>query len=181
MIAHAMNGREDACSSIKVYMNTLLDSYCSHMTEAGRSSFEMETILRDVAGLCGHFLYHIYYVIHCHDFFPVESGVDKEYLWDAFGILGWKLLRLAYDTDYASASLSADEIRSIMFNLLEEEVSLAQSMFESRKARRQPRKSSMLRASNRRISDTEMVHLMAQHVRRSTIRGSIVREDALLE
>ncbi len=181
MIAHALNGRAEANTSINIYINALLDNYCSQMVEAGKSFDEMAGILRVIAGTCGNFMYLAYYIIHCHDFFPVESSVDKEYLWDALGILGWRLMRLAYDTDYVPVSSGMVEIRSTMFNLLEEEVSLAQSVFDSRKVRRQPRKSSMLRASNRRVSDTEMVYFMAQHVRRSTIRGSIISEDALFE
>jgi len=169
MIAHVLNGREEAYKSIKDYINTLVDNYCSRMEEAGKSSKEMARILRNIAGNCGNFMYLVFYELRCQEFFPVESSVDKEYLYDAIGILGWKLMRLGYDTDYVPESSGMDKIRTTMFNLLDEEISLAQSLFDSRKARRQPRKSSMLRASNRRISDTRIVYLMAEHVRRSTI------------
>ena len=80
------------------------------------------------------------YVVYCHDFPPVESSVDKEYLWDTLGTLGWKLMSHAYDPDYVPSSSGMEENRSIMFNFLEEEVSLAQSVFDLLKARRQPRK-----------------------------------------
>lgn len=175
MIAHMLAGRAEAYTSIKDYVNTLLDSYCSRMAEAGSSSEELASILRVIAGTCGNFMYLVFYKVRCQDFFPVENSVDKEYLFDAIGVLGWKFMRLGFDTDFAPASSGMDDIRKTMFELLEEEVSLAQSMFDSRKARRQPRKSSMLRASNRRISDTQMIYLMAEHARRSTIlsnRGS---------
>lgn len=174
MIAHVLNGRVEAYTSIDIYIKSLLDNYLSRMAEAGRSLTELASILRIIAGTCGNFMYLVFYEVHCQDFFPVESSADKEYLYDAIGILGWKLMRLAYDTDYVPASSSVDDIRRTMFKLLEEEIALAQSMFDSRKARRQPRRSSILRAANRRISDTQMVYLMAEHARRSTIshRGS---------
>lgn len=181
MIAHVLSGRMEAYTSINAYINSLLDNYLSRMAEAGRSSTEIASILRIIAGTCGNFMYLVFYEVHCQDFFPVESSADKEYLYDAIGILGWKLMRLAYDTEYVPASSSVDEIRSTLSKFLEEEVSLAQSMFDSRKARRQPRKSSILRAANRRISDTQMIYLMAEHARRSTIshRGSTYNNTVL--
>jgi hypothetical protein len=169
MIAHALNGQSEACNSIKVFINTLLDTYCSRMIVARKTPIEMARVLRNIAGTCGNFMFVAFYMLHVQDSFPVESSSDKEYLLDAIGILGLKLMRLAYDIDNTSACSGMDEIRSTMINLLEEEVSTALTEFISRKSIHQNRKSSILRATNRRISDTEILFLAAESVRRLTL------------
>lgn len=179
MIAHSLCGRSEAYKSIEVYVNSLLDAYSSHMTEAGKTPMEMASILRNIAGTLGSFIYLPFYILKVQDFFPVETDADKVYVWDAVGILGLKLMRLAYDADYFPASSGMDEIRDGMMNLLDEEVSYARTLAASRKSVCRQRKSSILRAANRRISDTELLYLGAQSVRRSTLLRQGCQEENL--
>lgn len=173
MIAHAMDGHSEANESIEIYINTLIDTYCSKMTDAGKTEKEMAGILRNIVGWCGWFSYLGFYVLNVQDSFPVESEENKKILHDTNGIIGMKLLRLAYDNDYVAVSTGFDDIRKIFNSLREEEVTRAQNVFTSRKRRMQPRKSSMLRATNRRLSDTEMLSLAAESVKRFSSRFSI--------
>lgn len=176
MIAHAMNGHSEANESIEIYINALLDTYFAIMADAGKTEKEMAGILRSIVGWCGWFSYLGFYVLNVQDSFPVESEQNKKILHDSNGIIGMKLIRLAYDNDYVAASTSVDGIRKIFNSLREEEVARAQNMFTSRKRRMQPRRSSMLRAANRRLSDTQMLFLAAESVRRFSISSSITEK-----
>ena len=92
MIAHGMKGLWE--ESIEVFITSLLNTYCSRMVEAGKTTEEMANILRNVVGTCGHILYMPYYVLHVHNTFPVDAG-NKSRHYDALGILGLKLMCLA--------------------------------------------------------------------------------------
>ena len=168
MIAHGMKGLWE--ESIEVFINSLLDTYCSRMVEAGKTTVEMANILRNVVGTCGHILYMPYYVLHVHDTFPVDAE-NKSRHHDALGILGLKLMCLAYDPDYNSAG--AVDIRRLFDSLRKEEVEKALQLFTSKGRKMQSRKSSMLRAMNRRLSDTDMLYLANESMRRLSVSGSI--------
>ena len=172
MIAHGMKGQSEANQSIEVFVNSLLDTYCSRMVEAGKTAKEMANVLRNIVGTCGMFLYLPYYMLYVHDTFPVDAE-NKSRHHDALGILGLKLMRIAYDTDYIPDSTGADEIRGLFDSLRGEEVDKAQKLFASRGRKMQSRKSSMLRAMNRRLSDTEMLYAAHESMRRLSIFGSI--------
>lgn len=177
MIAHTLCGRSEAHKSIEVYVNALLDTYCTQMIESGKTMIEMEKILCTIAGTCGYFMFFPFYILKIQDSFPVEAGADNEFLRDALGILGLKLMNLTYNTVANDpSSFGMDVIRNTVMKLLEEEVTRAQAVFASRKSRRQPRKSSMLRATNRRVSDTEMLYLVAESVRRFTVSHQDVNQ-----
>ena len=88
------------------------------------------------------------------EFLPVESEVSKGRVIDSMGVLGMKLLRVGYDTNYIPETAGVDEIRKVFNFLVEEEVTRAQYAFASGTSKRKPRKSSLLRDANRRLSDT---------------------------
>ena len=96
----------------------------------------------------------------------MESQKSKDYIHDAVGVLGLKLMRLSYDTDYVAASTPSGEVQKIFDELKEEELERAHQVLVAGKKRMQPRKSTILRAANRRLSDTEMLYLDAESVRR---------------
>ena len=77
-----------------------------------------------------------------------------------------KLLRVGYDTNYIPETAGVDEIRKVFNFLVEEEVTRAQYAFASGTSKRKPRKSSMLRDANRRLSDTELLYLAAESMKR---------------
>jgi hypothetical protein len=159
--------------SIEVYINSLIDTYCYRMVEAGKTTEEMANILRNIVGTCGMFMYLVYYILRIQDTAPVDAE-NKSRHHDAQGILGLKFMCLAFGTDYVSDSATAAEIRAQFDSFLKEEVDNAQHVFASARGRRmQSRKSSMMRAMNRRLSDTEMLHSAMKSIKRFSISGSI--------
>jgi len=169
MIGHALVGHSDANESIEIYINTLIDSYLSKMRDAGKTEKEMASILRNIAGWCGWFCYLVFYVLDVQNCFPAESEETKRLHRDANGVLGMKLLRLAFDNEYVPASARLKDIRNTIETLVDDEVTCAQHAFAPRIHRMQPRKSSMLRAANRRLSDTEILHQAAESIKRFSI------------
>lgn len=165
LIGHMLNGYREA--SIDNYINTLLDSYFSRMSESGKSEDELAYIYRNMIGWVGFVQYVIFYFMKIQlDAFGVESEVLQSYVRDAMGILGLKCMRLSYDTDYVAASTGLPELKLLFKNLIEEEIIFAKSNFNSRKVRMQPRKSSILRASSRRFSDASIYQLSADNLAR---------------
>ena len=181
MVAHALNGHTEANESISAHINSLIDTYLSRMKEAGKKTpNEMASILRNIAGWCGWFQYMAFYVQRVFDTFPVDDDVNKCRVQDAMGILGLKLMRLAYDTDYVPAPADVNEIREVFDSLVEDEVTRAQYAFACGKSKRKPRTSSILRTSNHRLSDTTLLYMSAESVRRLSIaakEASSVRKD----
>jgi len=171
MIAHGLKGQWE--ESIEVYINSLIDTYCSRMVEAGKTTDEIANILRNMVGICGWFMYLPFYILNIQDTaFPVDAEYKSRHH-DALGILGLKFMRLGFDTDYMPDTAGAVEIRALFNSLLKEEVDNAQQLFASRGRKMQSRKSSMLRTMNRRLSDTEMFYLAHESMKRFSISGSI--------
>ena len=85
-----------------------------------------------------------------------EKKEAREYIRDSMGVLGLKLMRLCYDTEYVPEDTSFKDLEVLFNALVDEEVTRAYALSPS-KRRVQPRKSSLLRLSKRRISDAGMV------------------------
>jgi len=174
MVAHAISGHSEANESIDTFVDALMDRYCSRMARAGKSPEEVASILRNIAGWCGWFQYLAFYVLNVQDNVPVDSDENRARVRDAMGVLGLKLMRLSYGAEHVTALTGLDDIRRSIRSLLEEEVALARRSYESAKRRRMlPRKSSVLRASNRRLSDTEMLYRAAESVRMLSIGDDV--------
>jgi hypothetical protein len=73
------------------------------------------------------------------------------------GVLGMKMMQFAMDDEQIPNTSTIEEAKVMFEEMLEEEVSRAYKIFadERRKSRHvmKPRKSSFLRAANRRVSD----------------------------
>jgi hypothetical protein len=174
MIAHGLKGQQDANQSIDNYVNSIIDTYFERMVKAGKTAEEQAKILRNVVGTCGMFIYEVFYVIEAQ---ISNAPVDTEHkAWhrDTNGILGLKLMRLGFDTDAYPVSTGYIEIRELFDSLREEEVSNAYGLFASLGRTKQSRKFSMLRAMNRRISDTEMLYAVEEAVKRFSL--SVLKE-----
>ncbi|KAL7536712.1 hypothetical protein ACHAXR_007354 [Thalassiosira sp. AJA248-18] len=175
MISHALNGHDDANVSIEIFINTLIDTYLAKMTEAGKSEEERTYILRNIVGWTGWFQYFTFFILDVF-YFPVEEQASKTRLRDALGVLGFKLLRLSYDTDYFPMFAKEEDIRKKFNSLWRKEVKRARDAFASGKRRRQPRKSSLWRTdSSRRLSGTEMLYLTAERRLSSVSVGDSMR------
>ena len=156
-ITHTLNGSLEAKDSIQAYINSFLDTYICRMIESGKTEKEAASILRKGLAWGGYFAHAAFYVMNVQiEAAPVESEEQKTCVRDSMGVLGLKLIRLGFDADFVSASAGLKEIRQVFASLLEEEVALAADAFASGRRKKQPRKSSMLRATNRRFSDAAM-------------------------
>ena len=132
----------------------------------------MAKIMRNIVGTLGMFEYLAYYILLVPHYAPVDAQ-DKERHYDSIGILGLKLMCLGFDTDYVPESTKAAEIRAEFDSLRGAEMNAANEVFASMKRKMQPRKMSMLRTMNRRISDTEFLYAANESMRMLSISGSI--------
>ena len=150
LVGHMLNGYRE--ESIDKYINTLLDDYTSKMMEAGKTQEELAIIFRNILGWCGMVQYVVFYFLGVQlDAFGVEGDDLQALVRDSMGILGLKLMKVAYeDTDQI---YTMDTLKTIFKNLVDQEVALAETNFASRKRKMLTRKSSLLRMQNRRISD----------------------------
>ena len=155
LIGHMLNGYREA--SIDNFINTMLDCYFDRMSKTGKSDAELAYIYRNTIGWVGFCQYVCFYFLKIQlDAFGVESEELQNYVHDAMGVMGLKFMRVSYDTEYVAPSTSLQDLKLLFKNMIEEEVIRAKSNFNSRKTRMQPRKSSMLRTSSRRVSDASM-------------------------
>ena len=159
MIAHGLEGQWDANQSIEAYINSLLDTYCSRMVEAGKSPTEMAYILCNIVGWCGLYMYLAFYVLNVQDTFPIESVENKRQHRDAVGILGLKLMRLSYDTYFVPESIGMVEICELFDSMRMDEVVSARMFFASIGCTMPRRRRSMLHTANHHVSDTEIIYL----------------------
>lgn len=154
-IGHALNGYREA--SIENYINTLLDQYFNWMAQSGKSEEELTYIYRNAIGWIGWCQFVVFYFMKIQlNAFGVETEKLQAYMQDTLGLLGLKLMRLSYDTDYVPSSTNLKELKSIFTDLIEEEVTRAEGHFTSCNERMQQRKSSLLRNSSRRVSDASI-------------------------
>jgi thiamine kinase-like enzyme len=182
LVGHALNsGRSE--ESIQNYVDTLLDRYCSNMIEAGKTEEEMAKIVQNVAGWVGWCQYIVFYFLGVQlDAFGVESEELQSYMRDSMGILGLKLMHFSYGTDQLTVSKDLKEVLKTFTALYSSEVSRAIFHCATRGRKMQPRKSSILRASNRRVSDAAM-HLLATDsvARKLSIGDDVSVENSLKE
>jgi thiamine kinase-like enzyme len=177
MVAHALAGHLEANHSINEYIVTLLDSYMECMAKAGKTEEELASIMRNIPAWTGWFQFLAFYFLECQLIhFPCETEHDRKYVKDAMGVLGLKLFRLAYDTDYFPEGATADQVKEMFLSLVEEEVTETAQERLLHKRRKQPRKSSMLRATNRRVSDALLNFAAADEVARLSSRELSIAE-----
>lgn len=177
MIAHALSGHLDANESINAFIVSLLDSYVACMSEAGKTPTEVSSIIRNLCGWTGWFQFLAFYLLDVQtNFFPCETEYERKYVQNAMGVLGLKLLRLSYDTDYFPEGATTEQVKKMFLSLVEEEVTETAHERYKQRSRRQPRKSSMLRAANRRVSDAMLNFIAADEVARLSSRELSITE-----
>lgn len=176
-MAHALGGHLDASESINAFIVSLLDTYALRMSEAGKTPEEVASIIRNAAGWAGYFQLCCFYRLGLQIVdFPCETEHDRKYVRDAMGVLGLKLLRLSYDTDYFPEGATIEQVKKMFLSLVEEEVTETATERLKHRRRRQLRKSSMLRVTNRRISDAMLNFAAADEVARLSSRELSIAE-----
>lgn len=177
LVAHALGGHLDANESINAFIISLLDTYALRMSEAGKTPEEVASIIRNVTGWTGWFQFLAFYFLNVQMVdFPCETEHDRKYVRDAMGVLGLKLLRLSYDTDYFPEGATTEQVKKMFLSLVEEEVTETATERLKHRRRRQQRKSSMLRVTNRRVSDAMLNFAAADEVARLSSRELSIAE-----
>ena len=159
MVSHALNGHLDAVSNIEQYLDTLWKEYASTLIEkTGKSPTEMAQIHRNIVGWCGFFMYFLFYVLGHNEFFPLTLSTERDRVTDAMGVLGLKLIRFGFDSEYEPDLATTDELQAHYKTLVKGEVDRAYEINCKSQRRIRSRRSSTLRASGRRYSDAG-IHL----------------------
>ena len=153
IVAHAINGNKHLSESILNILNLFWTEYSSALLESGQNTAEgLLKIYRSAIGQCGWFNFHPQFLLGIHvDLLPFEGNMSSAAkAKESLGYLGLKLLELGYGNAYEDESL--ESLQSMFQMIMEEEIN---NLLPSRPSRLNIR-SSMLRATGRRVSDASM-------------------------
>jgi len=162
IVAHAINGNKQSAEKILDLINLFWTEYTSALHEfSQKDSKDLCAIYRSVVGQLGWWNFHVNYVLDIHiEFLPFEGNLTSAAkAKESLGYLGLKWLELAYGKNYANESI--ESLQSIFQSTMNHEITF---LLPSRPSRRNMR-SSMLRASGRRVSDASMYCSMTSKVR----------------
>jgi len=153
IVAHAINGNKDASEGILDILNLLWTEYASALQEFGQKDAErLCTIYRSVIGQLGGHMFFAYFSLGiAMDALPLEGNlVNIATARESLGNLGLKCMMLGFGKNNVDKSLQS--LQSMFNALMKEEINYH---LPSRPSRRNMR-SSMLRASGRRVSDASV-------------------------
>lgn len=190
-IMHALNGNQDLAQNMTAFLDqhweTYVDTMCAN--EKGDNTF-LTKLFHDTLAYTGWLMYLGYYSFRCHiDHLPIHDGSpeDAERVRDAVGLTGIRLMRLAFgDRQDGEEELTLEELRQKYQELITQEIDTALQVSHGR---RKGRRTSMLRASGRRVSDASLnfpevalARLSISHGSRgySSGRASVVLKEILL-
>ena len=150
LLTHAMSGELSSSENIIKFLDTLWDEYSSTV----QTDRELSDIYRTMLSFTGVILI-AYYKLGFHlDFLPLDEGnvegLDR--IKKSIGVLGMKFLSWGFGCNEDTTTLS--DMRTRFKDAITEEILLLSPV---KKMRGRNRRSSMLRASGRRVSDA---HLM---------------------
>ena len=149
LLTHALNGELSSSENILKFLDTLWDEYSSTV----QTDRELSDIYRTMLSFTGVILL-AYYKFGFHlDYLPLDEGnvegLDR--IKTSLGVLGLKFLSWGFGS---SSTTKLPEMRKRFKDSVTEEILLLSPV---KKMRGRNRRSSMLRASGRRVSDA---HLM---------------------
>ena len=153
IIAHAMNGNRVASEHILTCMDLLWTAYSSTLIHAGNKHIsDLPFIYRSVMGQLGCFLFTVYYNFGAQvEFLPLE-GDQMKLVRESMGFLGLTFMMIGFDPNNADASL--EDLLFLFHNAMEKEINMHIPVQSSRPFRR----SSLLRESGTRVSDSTLIH-----------------------
>ena len=152
VLAHAMNGEMSSSDNIIKFLDTLWDEYSSTV----QTERELSDIYRTMVSFIGVILI-VYYKFGFHlEFLPLDEdnveGLNK--VKESMGVLGMKFLSWGFGCNEEEDMTTLPEMRKKFKDAVAEEVQLLSPI---KKMRGRNRRSSMLRASGRRVSDAYLV------------------------
>ena len=153
IVAHAINGNKHSSESILDCLSLLWTEYASALKELGQKDEErLCTIYRSVIGQLGGHMFFAYFSLGiAMDALPLEGNlVSIATARESLGYLGLKCMMLGFGKN--NVDLSLQSLHSMFSALMKEEIN---HLLPCRPSRRRMR-SSMLRASGRRVSDASV-------------------------
>ena len=146
ILAHAVSGNEDAVQGLREFLSEFWIIYSSAMKSAGKDEDFLCKSYRNAMAFLGWKLLGIYTFDWFVPFLPVNEN-DVEAFKDSLCVVSLKLMRWGF-AGYEEG-LSVAELQSRLHRTIDEELSIIQSQ----KRRTRGRRSSVLRETNRRVSD----------------------------
>ena len=154
-IAHAINGHHDVALRLLDFLEDVWEHYAAALvSEGGKSEQFLLKTYRNVLAWAGWFLILGFYILGCQvEFFPLDQSNQDEQkqFMDSVAVLGIKLLRWGFGE--FEPDLSLPELRAKFRHALEEEIQFAS---DTKRSKRREKRSSVLRLSGRRVSDTAL-------------------------
>lgn len=148
-LAHSINGHRHAALDCLSWLNALWSSYEAAVRKVSTSEKQVTRIFRHSLQYTGLYLLSYYSLGFHMEFLPIDEGnvEDLSKVKECIGVIGLKCLEWGMDEN-----LSLDELKENYTIAIEEEMS---RLLTIKKVRRN-RRSSVLRASGRRVSDANL-------------------------
>uniref|UniRef100_A0A7S2XJV9 Aminoglycoside phosphotransferase domain-containing protein n=1 Tax=Attheya septentrionalis TaxID=420275 RepID=A0A7S2XJV9_9STRA len=146
-VTHAINGHAHISLDMLDYLDVVWEAYANELQTSGEKDEEfIRKAYQNTIAWCGWFLYIAYYTLKCQvAFLPLENSKDVDTLVESAGVIGLQCLQWGY---MPTEDLSVVELRAKLRALMEDEIRRTKKPASIRR-----RRSSMLRASGRRVSD----------------------------
>lgn len=147
-LTHALNGELSSSESILKFLDTVWDEYLATVS----TERELSDVYNSALSFCGIILL-VYYNMGYHmEFLPLDDA-DVEGLTrvkESLGVIGLKFLSWGFGRSDGEVDLTLPELRKMFKVTVTEEM---QRLSPIKAVRGRNRRSSMLRASGRRVSD----------------------------
>jgi aminoglycoside phosphotransferase (APT) family kinase protein len=166
-LAHALNGELLSSENILNFLDTVWDEYAASVS----TERELSDIYKSMLAFCG-VITVTYYNFGFHmEYLPIDEGNVEglNRVKESLGVLGLKFMSWGFGRSEVDVTLP--EIRQKFKDAVAEEMQL---LFPVKKAVRRGRRSSMLRASGRRVSDAHLYGSMKD-------RKSLIQAEALMK
>lgn len=170
ILAHSINGETAVAESILAFCETLWDEYQASINLEGKDLTAVDVYRQSVA-FCGIMII-AYSGLGVHmEYLPIEEGNEEDLtkVKDALGALALEFFEIGFRGKPEDATL--DDLRKLVKDAIQKEMDFLSPSAPKPAGRR---RSSLLRSTNRRVSDAHSFFSMAQDV-------STIAESAILE
>ena len=169
IFAHALNGNASGATQILQFLDILWDEY----SQAVSTEVSVADVYKSVLSFAGVILVSYYKIGFHMEYLPLDEGnMDGlNRVKESLGLIGLKCMHWGFGQGCCDANES--DLRQMFKDALDEEMKL----LAPAKAIRRGRRSSMLRASGRRVSDAHL-YVLSGSMKRD--RNSVLQAEALL-
>lgn len=169
--AHTVNGDDISAKSILDYFDTLWETYSASINLDGKD-FSLADLYRQILGHMGVFA-KAYAGLGIHmEYLPVDKDAPEDLtrIKDSLGVLALEFIEIGFLGADEGASL--EELRQRFKNVVQKELDLLSPVQERKPSRR----SSVLRATGRRVSDAHSYFSMASETEASEASEDLLED-----